>query len=386
MKGKCVWRCGAAGLGLLAQVLGAEARLWTSQAGSQVEAEFVEMQAGFVVLRATDGRQFKIQMTQLSADDQVFLRENHLRPAAPPEAAPVAPVSAPVSVPAPATPPPSAASATEAGDTNTSTAWLVYAAPDPLPADQFPGLAGTNLPRTMLVGIQFGPAKTDVLYCAFESPDPQEPPSLLYLYSPSAEGFTRTVTRPGMRRKVEETRISSFRDIRLKSAFGDIRMAADLEFSCGFGRSDTVLLLATIQLSGAGQTSALLLGGMLNNDFIYGAGTLNVFPLLTRPELSVKTWMMRGPALTGFCQMGRLSLVPKSGMGSALALEVVERDSGRVLDRMKTEINEKKLVAGQPDRTIFQSLSLQAGKKVLIKAILDLGPFFGKVEKSSNFY
>jgi|GEM_PF-2464772 len=357
-------------LGLLAWSAGA--RTWTSQSGSRVEAEFMEMQGDSVVLRNPEGRQFRIPLAQLSEGDQAFVRENHMSP--PAEQTPEA-----------VKPSPSAA-ATEAGPADSAAAWIVHAAPDPLSASQFPGLAATNLAQVMLVGLQFGPAKSDVLYCAFESPDPAQPPSKLYLYSPSAEGYTRTVALQGMRRKIEEARVSSFKDVRLKSAFGDLQVTANLEFVCGIGRSDTVLLMAAMQLERGGSAAAFLLGGYLNNDILYGAGALKVVPLLAKPELAVKTWMMRGPALTGFCQMGKLSLVPKTGMAATLAVEVAERESGRVLDKLKTEYLEKKMIAGQPDRTINLSLTLQQGKKVQIKSVADLGPFLGKAEKTSNFY
>ena len=360
---------------LCALAWAADARVWTSRSGSKIEAELEEVQGEFAVLRATDGRQFKIQVTQLSDADQTFIRGNTASTAPAPALAPA---------PVPATTPKPPLDAGAAADPTTS--WIACTAPDPMTADRFPGLVATNIARMMLIGIQYGPAKADVLYCAFESPDPQQPPSVLYLYSPSAEGYTRTVTLQGLRRKVEESRVTSFRDVRLQSTFGDVQVTANMEFVCGIGRSDTVLLMATLQLARAGNTTSCLLGGYLNNDVIYGAGTLNIMPLLAKPELAVKTWMMRGPVLTGFCQMGKMSVIPKTGMASTLAIEVTERESGRVLDRLKTELNEKKLLAGQPDRTINQALTLEPGKKVRVNSVMDLGPLLGKAEKSSNFY
>ena len=368
---KALWTA----LVLCALAWAADARVWTSRSGSKVEAELEEVQGEFAVLRATDGRQFKIQVTQLSDADQTFIRGNTASTAPAPALAP-----APVPATTPKPPPDAGAAA------DPTTSWIACTAPDPMTADRFPGLVATNIARMMLIGIQFGPSKTDVLYCAFETPDPQQPPSVLYLYSPSAEGYTRTVTLQGLRRKVEESRVTSFRDVRLQSTFGDVQVTANMEFVCGIGRSDTVLLMATLQLARGNDTTSCLLGGYLNNDVIYGAGTLNIMPLLAKPELAVKTWMMHGPVLTGFCQMGKMSVIPKTGMASTLAIEVTERESGRVLDRLKTELNEKKLLAGQPDRTINQALTLEPGKKVRVNSVMDLGPLLGKAEKTSNFY
>ncbi|MBP7829803.1 MAG: hypothetical protein KA248_07785 [Kiritimatiellae bacterium] len=352
----------------------ADARTWTSRSGSQIEAELESVQGDFVVLRAADGRQFKIQSAQLSDADQTFIAGSAAAPAPVPGAAPTA-------APAAAPPPADTGAAPDP-----ATAWLACAAPDPLPTSQFPGLVATNLPRMMLFGLQYGPAKTDVLYGAFESPDPQQPPSALHLYSPEAEGYSRTVTLQGLRRKVGEARVTGYKDVRLKAAFGDVQMSTTLEFICGIGRSDTIMLMAPVQLARGGQSTSFLLGGYLNNDAVYGAGSINAMPLLGRPSLEVKTWMMHGPVLTGFCQVGKLSLIPGTGMASTLAIEVAERESGRVLDRLKAEFNEKKFEAGQPDRTINQALKLEPGKKVQVKSVMDLGPLLGKAEKTSNFY
>ena len=358
--------------------LAADARTWTSRSGSQIEAELESVQGEFAVLRTADGRQFKIQTAQLSDADQAFVRESTAAPAPAP-----APAGEPAATPAPPQAAPPAAAAEAADPT---TAWIAFAAPDPMTSDQFPGLVATNLARMMLLGIQYGPAKTDVLYCAFETPDPQQPPSALHLYSPAAEGYTKTVTLQGTRRKVEESRVTGYKDVRLKAAFGEVQVSATLEFICGIGRSDTVLLNAAVQLARGGAASACLLGGYLNNDVVYGAGTVPILPLLGKPSLEVKTWMMRGPVLTGFGQVGKLSVIPKTGMVSTLAVEVAERESGRSLDRLKGEFNEKKFAAGQPDRTINVSLQLEPGKKVAVKSVMDLGPLLGKAEKSSNFY
>lgn len=358
--------------------LAADARTWTSRSGSQIEAELESVQGEFAVLRTADGRQFKIQTAQLSDADQAFVRESTAAPSPAP-----APAGEPAATPAPPQAAPPAAAAEAADPT---TAWIAFAAPDPMTSDQFPGLVATNLARMMLLGIQYGPAKTDVLYCAFETPDPQQPPSALHLYSPAAEGYTKTVTLQGTRRKVEESRVTGYKDVRLKAAFGEVQVSATLEFICGIGRSDTVLLNAAVQLARGGAASACLLGGYLNNDVVYGAGTVPILPLLGKPSLEVKTWMMRGPVLTGFGQVGKLSVIPKTGMVSTLAVEVAERESGRSLDRLKGEFNEKKFAAGQPDRTINVSLQLEPGKKVAVKSVMDLGPLLGKAEKSSNFY
>jgi hypothetical protein len=51
-----------------------ECRIWTDKNGNSVEAEFVCMSAGKVVIRDKDGRQYRFAPTKLSAADQEFLK------------------------------------------------------------------------------------------------------------------------------------------------------------------------------------------------------------------------------------------------------------------------------------------------------------------------
>lgn len=48
---------------------------WTSSAGQEVEAAFIEMQQDIVVLGSRDGRVSRVPITQLSRDDQIRARE-----------------------------------------------------------------------------------------------------------------------------------------------------------------------------------------------------------------------------------------------------------------------------------------------------------------------
>ena len=52
-----------------------ELRTWTSLKGSTVEATFVSLQAGMVVLETKDGRNIKIRKTALSKPDQEYLAD-----------------------------------------------------------------------------------------------------------------------------------------------------------------------------------------------------------------------------------------------------------------------------------------------------------------------
>jgi len=50
-------------------------RQWTSSTGDSVEAELVRQSGNIVVLEGEDGQQFQILASQLSQEDQVYLRE-----------------------------------------------------------------------------------------------------------------------------------------------------------------------------------------------------------------------------------------------------------------------------------------------------------------------
>lgn len=56
-----------------AEPVGAGPRTWTSQAGTTVEAEFVALQDGMVILRPTAGGELRIRPGDLSAEDQAIV-------------------------------------------------------------------------------------------------------------------------------------------------------------------------------------------------------------------------------------------------------------------------------------------------------------------------
>jgi len=88
------WIVAAAMAVALAMSSAAMARTWTSAKGSQVEAELVAIHGDVVMLRAEDGSEFKIRLSDLSATDQAFVRES--RPAAEaPAAVPPKPAAPP---------------------------------------------------------------------------------------------------------------------------------------------------------------------------------------------------------------------------------------------------------------------------------------------------
>lgn len=342
----------------------AVARTWTSQSGAQVEAEFEKLEGDFVILRASDGRTFKILKTQLSAEDQSYVDQAVApAPAAPPET--------------PARPPP------RAPIQNPAVEWIRYDPAPSLALEQFPALDRSKAANMMFVGIQYGPAPRETLYCAFEMENPQDPPTLLHIYDP-AQG--QPVTLRAVRRKAGEHRVTSFRDIRRTATYGSVRMTANIEFLCGFARNDTVLLTAQVDLARSDATAQFLIGGYLNNDFTYGPGQINVIPFLEPPELNVRAWMMRGPVLTGYCKIGRWSLIPKAGMDRVLAVEIVDRESGKSLGQTNGQFNEEKLLTGAPDKTLLVFLRLEPERKVSINASMNLGPLLGPVSRTVNFY
>lgn len=374
----------AFGLWMAGNVLAA-ARLWTSQSGSQIEAELAGVQDTFAILQAEDGRQFKIPVAQLSAEDQAFIQGTLAPPAESPAPTPEPTPSAPA---ASAPPPPRREKAAEEAlppdsDLARLTSTNSYAVPDPQNSEAIPGIAGTNLLSIMFIGLQYGPQKTDVLYCGFESPSPQKPPAQLYLYSPGAPAYLKTVSVQGRSRRVEEERTSFFPDIKVSCSFGDIKLNADLAFSCGIGRPDTVLLLAGVELLKERAVSRFMVGGFLNEQIVMGPGPVRIVPLLQRPGISLQAFP---PRINGYISMNRMSVIPKSGMDTLVTMEALDPDNDRVIDRAKVEINEEMLTKGTFNRTFFNTFSnLPRGRPYAIRATVDLGPFLGTVTRRIDF-
>ena len=59
------------------------ARVWTSQRGSTIDAEFVRMEGDLVILQKNDGEQLRIRLADLIPADQVFARQSSVAPTIP---------------------------------------------------------------------------------------------------------------------------------------------------------------------------------------------------------------------------------------------------------------------------------------------------------------
>ena len=71
----------------LAMASSCQAREWTSSDGRKLEADFVSAAGGKVMLkRASDGQEFPLDLTRLSAADQAWVKEQSAKPAGPPKA------------------------------------------------------------------------------------------------------------------------------------------------------------------------------------------------------------------------------------------------------------------------------------------------------------
>lgn len=361
----------------------AEIRTWTSATGSQIEADLAELQGEHAVLRSPDGREFKILLSALSEADQAFIR-NTTQSAAPEE--PPAEERNPRDRRSarrdegPRTP------VREPGEWDRITGPNVFAAPDPVGTDRFSKLSKDNLNRSIFVGLQYGPAKTNVLYCAFEVTDPARPPETMHIYGPGLAPQNQNRTLKGTRRSVGDERVVRFRDIQVQSDFGDIRFSADIEFYCGFGRGDTVLLVANSKLERGRTASVFVVGGYLNDDALYGAGTIKPVPILATPRAAVVARIFGAPVLYGSCAMNRLSVIPKSGMETSLRVNLIDVETERSVESVALAIEEQRLLSGKADRTInhrFQNM--ERGRRHEVDVSIDLGPFLGPVKDRIRF-
>ncbi len=84
--------------------------------------------------------------------------------------------------------------------------------------------------------------------------------------------------------------------------------------------------------------------------------------------------------------MNRLSIIPKSGMETALKASLVDTETGQSVESASVNIEEYRLLNGKPDKTINHRFeNAPQGRRYEAEVAIDLGPFLGPVKQRIRF-
>lgn len=338
-------------LAVLAAAAGpGQARIWTSSGGATVEAEFLRVEDGdLVVLQRQDGTLLGIQADQLSEADQAFLRDRD----APPTPRDLDP--APDSLPD-----------------------VRYTPPHPALAETtFPPDESSPTDHATYWGFQYGPASNHVLYFAFEFPEPEQPPTRMLVYGPGHPDFAETTGFAARRDDYRGGRIHVFRGIRAEANHGEWTIRHDIEFRYGITRYEVVMAVIESSLRQDRRTYRFTRGGYITDAVSSGSGPIPVLPALQTVRFRSGAQVYRGrPLVEPDLRMGEFALLPGSNMDDEVRVEVYDTETDRRVERLQVPLLEESLTetGASAHRTYFE---LKSGRTYEVRAGLDLGPLLG---------
>lgn len=239
---------------------------------------------------------------------------------------------------------------------------------------QIPNLPLRTPNSATSLGLQYGPAKSDVIYLVFDPKKAQDTPDTLFMYSPGNSTYSNAVRLEGVKKGAGDARVIEFKKIKLNGRFGLI--TADFEIECAYSevRTNAVTITISTDLYKGNTKSSFLLRGQASN-LIQGNGIVIVENLLDLPVLRVRLDSTTGlPRLVGNLTMSRLKLVPKEGMEKLVWITLID-DKGEVIQRESIQLDESTFA--QPYGIVFELKRPEESTTYVAKAAIDLGPYFG---------
>lgn len=228
-------------------------------------------------------------------------------------------------------------------------------------------------------GLRYGPAESDTAFFILESAGADGLPPAMHVWT-AADKRPERIT--ASRRADGDEARAVFREQRFRGAREDVQVEYRVSVSASTRMPGALLVNADVQLQkGAAISSFSLVGappGVLSGD-----GAVAARDLLAPPSLVMALDTIDGkPVFAGGVRMGRLRLIPRSGMDRALSVTISEERGAEV-------IKESVAFTGDApaDKHSFALplQSLKSGGKYSLRARIDLGPFLGPVEYQESF-
>jgi hypothetical protein len=280
---------------------------------------------------------------------------------------------APAPEPQPVAPPPAAAPAAQGATVKSMLLFdqAQYENVEPIGISQFPKVELRTPDLAAYLGLQYGAGKNEVVYLALDTKGPDDPFDMLYVYSPGVAAYTTPLKIIGFKRSAG---VVNYKRFKLTSQFGQVTTDFDVECGGAATLSNVVSLSVSAVLAKDDVKSKFdLIGPMAN--LVQGDGLINVSGLLDLPVLWVSLDITGGvPSLVGNLNMAHLKIIPKEGMDNRVTITITS-DEGEPVQREAIKIDDS---ASESKYSITCPLKkLIPGKTYIVRAAIDLGPFFG---------
>lgn len=351
-------------LGLIAHVYAHEVRTWTSVSGATIEARFVKVEQGEIVLENAEGARFSIRPNLLSEADQAYARE-----------AAGDQLATPAPEPEQATPAPARRAR---GPQHEKT--------PPLDSQSIPGLTLEQPSVARMVGLQYGPGAQDVVYLIADQSTGSSLWDNVFIFNPRLAGPQQLRKLSTRNRRYEREPYLETESITLNGQFGDTRVVHEVTVFSGVTRPDLVWLGVETTYTTGRDSVTVEMRGPINSDARTGPGVIPVIPLVMRVQASLPMSMhSRDNNVFGSIRAGRdFVVIGPRAIFNSVVMEARD-ETGAVVETPRVTLNELSEFPTPMTRqynATFNRLTRRESYTIVVRA--DLGPVIGVVERELN--
>lgn len=270
---------------------------------------------------------------------------------------------------------PDETSGTEAVSASTTLNFGLLGLPSPVVPADLPALSVVPTENLLFYAIQYGPGGEDVVVFGF-APSPSEDLVLLNI----KEG--RFISEKSSKRKVADAELLSYPRKSFAAELGTISVEQNVQWLVEDREGGRKYILAEVMLTrGAQKTSFVLQGDP--SGYKSGKEQVSPRPLLVEPTMSFTIEIREEKTiLAGRVRMGRLNVLPRSGMDLKVELDIADSGGRSLLKRSLAHTADGHL----DDYPLRLELdSLLTGQQYKLTATTSLGPLLGKISHEMIF-
>lgn len=231
-------------------------------------------------------------------------------------------------------------------------------------------------------GLQYGPKASDVIYLAFDCKERLSPHDVIYAYIPAHAKYGKALRLKGRRRGDSY----SFPSIGLDSKFADVGASVNIEirlrslWDVSKVDAEVNVTCRLRNVKKANKSTFLLKGSLVS--VRNSAVNIEAMHLFCIPELKGR-WDHRSdpPHVRGKISMGKLSLVPESGISDKARLLIFEKDALKPKMTRRFRILPR---GAYTEFTFYPWKRLKERREYDMKLIMDLKPFFGQLSATDR--